>query len=111
MPWRRSVLPSLFAFFGMGAFSIGWNLWSVTQPDEPDEETSLEENGVELPSEMIYAAGEANAEITSSVVKAGAVYAGLTAAVFSLVLGNLGTVRMIWNGFQKHPALLRQIGF
>jgi YYY domain-containing protein len=94
------VLPSLFAFFGMGAFSIGWNLWSVTQPDEQDEEKILDEGCAE-PTEIVNDAGQVDVGRSTNVVKAGAVYAGLTAAVFSLILGNLGTVRMIWYGFQK----------
>ena len=104
------VLPSLFAFFGMGAFSIGWNLWSSTQPGEqneapvlvPDEQNALESDAGEH-FETIEV-GEMGSENLSSVVPTGAVYAGLTTAVFSLILGNLGTVRMIWHGFQKLAA-------
>ena len=93
-------LPSLFAFFGMGAFSIGWNLWSVTRPGDKDEGAPLEPHDLDQ-NEMIQGTGEARISSSPFIVKAGAVYAGLTAAVFSLILGNLGTVRMIWHGFQK----------
>jgi YYY domain-containing protein len=77
------ILPTMFAMLAMGAFSIGWNLLAATrrrwepQPGEPvfDDESVFERRGSLL--------------------------AGLMAALASVFLGNLGTVRMIWHGVQR----------
>ena len=75
------ILPTLFAIVGMCAFSIGWNLLAKS-PLSPRER----------------AEGEGETRENSSPL-----LAGLAASAFTLFLGNLGTIQMI---FQK----LQQIG-
>ncbi len=71
------VLPTLFAMVALGAFSVGWNLLSRNHSGE-DKATPLERKGIERAP----------------------LFAGLAAAVGMLILGNLGTINMIWEGFQ-----------
>lgn len=78
------ILPTLFSLTGLGAYCIGWNLTDVlnSRRRKNDDLNSAEE--VEKPEKQFPNwAG------------------GIIAAVLLLILGNLGTVRMIWNGFQK----------
>ena len=78
------VLPTLFSFTAAGAFSIGWNLVSSLNP-------------VEQPTD---------ADKTKFVSKP--MLAGLAAAVGMLILGNLGTIRMIWHALQRIAASRRK---
>jgi len=72
------ILPTLFAMTGVGAFSIGWNLFA-REENEPERKTAREW------------ISEHKAALTSGV-----------AAVSGLILvGNLGTVRMIWHGIMR----------
>lgn len=82
-------LPTLFSLVGLGAFSIGWNLLSrrpgaVEDGEPPDAPPDRRP-----------------------------LYAGLASTVGLLVLGNLGTVRMIWQGLQRLAAVgrLEDAGF
>ena len=68
------ILPTLFALVAMGAFSLGWNLMSSKeQATEPMQ----------------------------SPIPTGRLTAGLAAALGMVVLGNLGTLRMLYQGFQR----------
>lgn len=69
------ILPTWFGMTALGAFSIGWNLFGRETTDE---------NGQPRGKVDWKAFG-----------------AGISAAMLLLVLGNLGTVRMIWQGWQK----------
>ncbi len=71
------IIPTLFAFTGLGAFSIGWNLFSRDGGSD-----------------------------STGVVKRGGknLFAGISAALAVLIMGNLGTVRMIWQGLQRMVA-------
>ncbi|MGD9092779.1 MAG: DUF2298 domain-containing protein, partial [Anaerolineales bacterium] len=78
------ILPTMFSFIAMGAFSVGWNLMSarslwMVKPDLP--------GGVQLSDLRAYKFG-----------------IGLVAALMTAVLGNLGTVRMILHGYQRLAA-------
>lgn len=70
------ILPTLFSLVAIGAFSIAWNL-------------------VES-----HRTGGASSAYTFRW-RTWPVKAGLAATVGMLILGNLGTVRMIWHGFQR----------
>jgi YYY domain-containing protein len=75
------VLPTFFAFFGTAAFSMGWNLmwafgYKMVKPDPESEEVVRVNNHRPL-------------------------WAGFSAVGLSLLVGNLGTVRMIWQGFMR----------
>ena len=68
------ILPTLFAMVAMGAFCVAWNL--------------LDADGAEV-------------RITFRDPR---LLAGLLAAALMVVLGNLGTVRMIYQGLQRLAA-------
>lgn len=68
------ILPTLFGMLALGAFSIGWNLVQCTQPRR---------------------------KLQATLAGGGAFWAGLAAALGTVVLGNLGTVRMVWHGLQR----------
>lgn len=71
------ILPTLFAMVAMGAFSIGWNLLDGTSNSR---------------SEGRYQDSDPR------------LIAGLLAALLMVVLGNLGTVRMIYQGLERMAA-------
>ncbi len=70
------ILASAFSLVAMGAFSIAWNLASAHRPGQAAEG---EDPG---PPNLPF-------------------YAGLGGALGMVVLGNLGTLRMIWQGYQR----------
>ena len=69
------VIPGMFMTGALGAFSFGWNILHLTRK------------------------GEAHSEFQVSPLGA-----GLMSAFALMVIGNLGSVRMIWQGFQKLAA-------
>ena len=78
------ILPTLFSLIALGAFSIAWNIYAATkQPgaatDQPPDNTAT---GIEKPQFLV----------------------GLAAALGMAVLGNLGTVRMLYQGYQRLAA-------
>lgn len=72
------ILPSLFSMLAMGAFSFGWNMLESSRRRQPDGQA---ENHRGLPGWPLLA--------------------GLASALALVLLGNLGTVRMIWHGIQR----------
>ncbi len=75
------VLPSWFSFVGIGAFSVVWNLVSAFRKDNEGE--------VSLPTRI------------KDILFSKAGMAGISGIFLTLILGNLGTIRMIWQGLQK----------
>ncbi len=75
------ILPTIFAMMAMGAFSLVWNLVSAIQERQSPELDARRPGVFGLP-----------------------LYSGLASALGMAVLGNLGTVRMIWQGYQKLAA-------
>jgi len=73
------ILPTLFAMVGICAFSIGWNLLSKNEGGRKKDEDSLAHN--------------------SSLV------AGLSASALAILLGNLGTIQLLYNKLQQLGAL------
>ena len=69
------VLPSFFSFTASCAFCVGWN---------------LSERGLEKPGEY-----------KESKLLKRKILSGLVAAIFVSVIGNLGTIKMIVQGFQR----------
>ncbi len=86
------ILPTLFSLLGLGAFSIGWNLLSAAKKPPTGEEPG-EFDEAQVKKKGIFAG-----------LPRGALWTGLSATTGLLILGNLGTVRMIWQGFQKLAA-------
>lgn len=68
-------LPTLFSLLGISAFSAGWNLLAGVRGEE--------RNISEGKFESAWLAG------------------GMATSIGLLILGNLGTVRMIWHGLQR----------
>jgi YYY domain-containing protein len=68
------ILPQLFSLLALGGFSVAWNVLVSVR----------RESGVEKPTRPYGA--------------------GVVAAVFLVILGNLGTLRMIWEGLMKLSA-------
>ncbi len=77
------ILPTVFAMLAMGAFSVGWNLLSATRP------------------RLVAGVNTPHFNPNSIFERRGPFFAGLGAALSIVVLGNLGTVRMIWHGVQR----------
>ena len=71
------ILPTLFAFTGVGAFSIGWNLFARKQIIGDEDSTEKKANTLR------------------------SLLAGIISVFTVLIMGNLGTLRMIWQGLQK----------
>ena len=69
------VLPSFFSFTASSAFCVGWNL----------SEKGLEKRGESKESKLLIRK----------------MLSGLVAATFVLMIGNLGTIKMIVQGFQR----------
>jgi YYY domain-containing protein len=80
------VLPALFSMLAMAAFSFGWNV--VSGGRQPRDDTGED--------------GEPEAQILG--LPRLPVQAGIFSAIGLLILGNLGTVRMIWHGIQRLAA-------
>ncbi|MFN2216051.1 MAG: DUF2298 domain-containing protein, partial [Anaerolineales bacterium] len=68
------ILPTLFAIFAVSAFSIGWNLLSKKDEDESS---------------------------WNNIFKRPAFLAGGASASAMVLLGNLGIIRMFYQGFQR----------
>jgi YYY domain-containing protein len=75
------ILPTFFSFTAMAAFCFGWNLFP-----------SLGEPAGE---------GELKSQAFWQRVFGGPLGLALTSAFFVLIVGNLGTIQMIFQGFQK----------
>ena len=73
------IIPTIFALIGMGAFSLGWNLLAPS-----------------------LAGGEGNEKARS--LRISPFWSGIAAALGMAVLGNLGSVRMIFQGYQRLAA-------
>jgi YYY domain-containing protein len=71
------IIPTLFSMIAMGAFSIGWNLISL---------------------------GRSTARNLKVILKSYPFITGIAAALAVAVLGNLGTLRMIYQGYQRLAA-------
>jgi YYY domain-containing protein len=72
------ILPTLFAIVGISAFSIGWNLLADRRLQNEDGQPST------IPGQFI---------------------AGISASFLTLLLGNLGTIQLIYQKLQQLGAL------
>jgi len=80
------ILPTLFAIVASGAFSIGWNLLSdvsLSQWERAGDEGESSSFNI-LPSSLI---------------------AGLSASFLTILLGNLGTIQLLYNKLQQLGAV------
>ncbi len=79
------IIPTVFALIALGAFSLGWNL--LFRRRQNDDAVEDSERG-----------------LWSALGGRTAVIAGIAASLGMAVLGNLGTLRMIFHGYQKLAA-------
>jgi YYY domain-containing protein len=92
------ILPTLFSFVALAAYCIGWNA-AIFLGARAGQEWRLPQSST----------GRARLRI-----KLPAWTVGIVCVIIVLILGNLGTVRMIWDGFQKlasNGATVEQAGF
>ncbi len=82
------ILPTLFSLLALGAFSIGWNLMG----GHTGESLGEQPGPIRVWQRVV------------TIMRWRPFQIGLAAAVGLVLLGNLGTVRMIWQGFQKLAA-------
>ena len=75
------ILPTLFSMVAMGAFCVGWNLVYGSQKADVEDGRSSRKTIFDF-----------------------RFVAGLMAALLMVVLGNLGTIRMVYQGFEKMAA-------
>ncbi len=80
------ILPTLFASLAMGAFSVGWNLL--------DRLPKLEETEPDADEPLGW----------RKLFRKPAFYTGLAASSAMVLLGNLGILRMFYQGFQRLAA-------
>jgi YYY domain-containing protein len=71
------ILPTLFAFTGIGAFSIGWNIFARKRSSLDEDESGKKANTLR------------------------STLAGIVSVFTVLIMGNLGTIRMFWQGLQR----------
>lgn len=71
------IIPTLFALTGLGAFGIGWNLFSRRDTTDTEDDPQ------------------------SRIAGKRSLFAGLASAVGVLIAGNLGTIRIFWLGLQR----------
>jgi YYY domain-containing protein len=83
-------LPTLFSLLAIGAFSIIWNLMSRNACDR------LADPGSNIDSPQDLSDDGENGEKSNAPL-----YGGLAGAVGLLILGNLGTLRMVWQGIMR----------
>ena len=78
------IIPSLFAMISIGAFSMAWNLYQAINGVKAEQNGP---GGVAPPGKRLHP-----------------FWIGLAGAVGMGILGNLGTLRMIFQGYQKLAA-------
>jgi YYY domain-containing protein len=88
------ALPTLFALTGVGAFSVAYNVVARWQTGRIDKD------------ETGFTGGGAGIQATRGAWRRGskakyAIYAGLIAALFVAVLGNLGEIGLVSSGLQE----------
>ena len=79
------ILPTLYSLLFVGAFSIGWNLLHRDRT-EAEKSEAVQKRG--LLAELVQ------------LLQTRPAWSGLAAALGLALLGNQGTVRMLWRGYQ-----------
>ena len=86
------ILPTLFSMVALGAFSITWNLYNHKRSAISDQQSTAD-GGLSSPDDP-----------QPSVFNFKPYLIGLAAAIGMVVIGNLGTVKMILRGYQTLAA-------
>jgi YYY domain-containing protein len=97
------VIPTIFSMIALGAFSVSWNIYSFRKPSEDRRDLpsqSLPVNGAPIHPKDSRTHRDLRKDSIGTIRLA----VGLAGALGMAVLGNLGTVRMIWKGYQMLAA-------
>ncbi len=89
------ILPTLFACVGVAAFSVGWNLLASAREPKAEKIQELDPSGEPL---------QAPSEKPRFALFDSRFIGGISAASAMILLGNLGVVRMVYQGFQQLAA-------
>jgi YYY domain-containing protein len=89
------ILPTLFACVGMSAFSVGWNLLAGLRDRKNESQPESDSAGEPL---QVAAAPSRFAIFDIPFI------GGISASAALILLGNLGVVRMLYQGFQQIAA-------
>ncbi len=92
------ILPTLFAMLGVGAFSVGWNLLDRGQPGSEISTAEEDESLLEMSTD------KEDKSPWRTFFRQKALWAGLAATIAVLLLGNLGIIRLYFDGFQRLAA-------
>lgn len=76
------ILPTMASLLALGAFSVGWNISQAFKAKAIEDEPN---------------SSRLNGNSTS-------IFSGLASAISVVLLGNLGTIRMIWQGMMRLAA-------
>ncbi|NJC96648.1 MAG: hypothetical protein FIB03_09995, partial [Anaerolineae bacterium] len=82
------ILPTLFAIVGVSAFSIGWNLLANNQLPITEDSSSLQQT-----------------HDAAFTIQPLSLLSGLAASCLTILLGNLGTIQLIYQRLQQLGAL------
>jgi YYY domain-containing protein len=103
------IIPTLFSLIAMGAFSVGWNLFSAKR--DTSSESGVKNGGAGGANEESGATGNESASVDrllqsaisnqQSTIMHQKYLVGIFAALIMAVLGNLGTLKMILDGYQR----------
>jgi YYY domain-containing protein len=88
------ILPTLFAIVGICAFSIGWNLLHNHENGRPalSKVEGMKDEG-------------STAQSSSFTIHPLSLVSGFSASILTLLLGNLGTVQLLYNRLQQLGAV------
>ena len=94
------VIPTIFAMIALGAFSVSWNIFSSRKSSEDRRELHSAVDGAPTHPQTSRTSRDSR-EDSIGTIRLGV---GLAGALGMALLGNLGTVRMIWRGYQMLAA-------
>nr|MDQ3005927.1 DUF2298 domain-containing protein [Chloroflexota bacterium] len=80
------ILPTLFAIVASSAFSLGWNLLAKDEGERKKDEDSFENN-------------------SSFTIHPSSFISGISASFLTILLGNLGTIQLVFQRLQQLGAL------
>ena len=93
------ILPTMFAVIAMGAFSIAWNIYAGRGNSVAVKGDAVLGNGDSVSVNSDPGLGKSNLGLGIHPF-----WVGLAGALGMSVLGNLGTVKMIYEGYQRLAA-------
>ena len=98
------ILPTLFAIVGMGAFSAGWNLLSKDESERFSRSEKLPQNEGEV-EELTDEDSSEDVSHKAFTIQPLALISGISASLLTILLGNLGTIQLVYQRLQQLGAL------